>query len=69
MCAVSDRLNDPLVEAFRVQSDAASLGFDWPDVAGVLAKVREETNEVEEALNDGLHEEPAEKWATYSSPS
>lgn len=33
--------------AQKLQSRAARTGFDWPDAAGVLAKLREETAEVE----------------------
>ena len=42
-----------LLMAFRLQERAASVGFDWPDVAGPLAKVREEIGEVEDALKSG----------------
>lgn len=51
----------PLLAAFRLQERAASVGFDWPDVAGPLLKVREELDEAERALADddreGLREE------------
>jgi MazG family protein len=40
----------PLLKAYRLQERAASVGFDWPDVAGPLAKVREELAEVEHEL-------------------
>ena len=40
----------PLLKAYRLQERAASVGFDWPDVAGPLAKVREELAEVEREL-------------------
>ncbi len=40
----------PLLKAYRLQERAASVGFDWPDVAGPLEKVREELAEVEEEL-------------------
>lgn len=40
----------PLLMATRLQERAASVGFDWPDVAGPIAKVREELTEVEEEL-------------------
>ena len=40
----------PLLRAFRLQERAASVGFDWNDVRGPLAKVREELAEVEEHL-------------------
>jgi len=39
-----------LLMAYRLQERAAGVGFDWPDTEGPLAKVREETLEVEEAL-------------------
>lgn len=35
-----------LLMAYRLQERAASVGFDWPDTAGPLAKVREEVDEV-----------------------
>jgi nucleoside triphosphate diphosphatase len=40
----------PLLKAYRLQERAASVGFDWPDAAGPLEKVREELAEVEEEL-------------------
>ncbi len=40
----------PLLKAYRLQERAASVGFDWPDVAGPLGKVREELTEVEREL-------------------
>lgn len=50
-----------LLEAEQVQARAARVGFEWPDVAGALAKVQEEWQEVEEARKSGdsrrLHEE------------
>ena len=39
-----------LLRAYRVQEKAASVGFDWSDVHGVIAKLREEVTEVEEAI-------------------
>ena len=35
-----------LIMAFRLQERAAGIGFDWPDAAGPLAKIREETEEI-----------------------
>jgi nucleoside triphosphate diphosphatase len=40
----------PLLMATRLQERAASVGFDWPDVAGPLQKVHEELDEVEQEL-------------------
>ena len=39
-----------LLKAYRVQEKAASVGFDWDDVRGVLAKLREELDEVDDAI-------------------
>ena len=40
----------PLARARRLQAAAAAVGFDWPQVAPAIAKVREEIDEVEAAL-------------------
>ncbi len=40
---------DPLSRAARVQERMAGFGFDWPDLAGPVEKVREETAELERA--------------------
>ena len=39
-----------LLYAHKIQRKAASVGFDWPDVAGALAKIGEELSELGEAL-------------------
>ena len=39
-----------LTYAQRTQGRAANVGFDWPDVAGVLDKIAEEAGELVEAL-------------------
>lgn len=49
-----------LTRAEKLQKRAARVGFDWPDRAPVLAKIREELTEIEEALADGA---PAERRA------
>jgi len=47
-------LNLPaLSRANKLQKRAASAGFDWTEVQGPIAKVREELAEVEEALATG----------------
>ena len=40
-----------LVAAYRVQEKAGAVGFDWPEVAGATAKVREELGEIEQELS------------------
>jgi nucleoside triphosphate diphosphatase len=39
-----------LLMAFRLQERAASVGFDWPDATGPIAKVKEELTELESEL-------------------
>jgi tetrapyrrole methylase family protein/MazG family protein len=41
-----------LIQAHEYQSRAARVGFDWPDIHGVTAKLSEEMQEVEQAEND-----------------
>ncbi|MFZ9969601.1 MAG: nucleoside triphosphate pyrophosphohydrolase [Bacteroidia bacterium] len=48
-----------LVKAMRIQEKAAGVGFDFPDMKGVLAKVREELDEV---LAADQPEQRAEEW-------
>jgi MazG family protein len=40
-----------LLQARKVQRRAAAVGFDWPDAAGPLAKVREELGELEHEID------------------
>jgi len=40
----------PLLKAYRLQERAASVGFDWPDALGPIAKVGEELAEVQREL-------------------
>lgn len=39
-----------LLEAGRLGSKAAKVGFDWPDLTGILAKLHEEVGELEAEL-------------------
>ena len=38
-----------LEEAWEIQKQMRKVGFDWPDITGVVNKVREELQELEEA--------------------
>jgi nucleoside triphosphate diphosphatase len=42
-----------LIRAFKLQEKAGKVGFDWNDPLAVLAKIREETDEVAAALASG----------------
>jgi MazG family protein len=44
-----------LMEAYKLSSRAADVGFDWPDMDGLFEKLQEETEE----LQRGLEEFPA----------
>lgn len=39
-----------LLEGYQLTRRASNIGFDWDDVEGILEKIREEINEVREAL-------------------
>ena len=42
-----------LLRAYKLQSKAAKVGFDWDDIAGVWAKVEEELGELRAAIASG----------------
>jgi len=44
-----------LIEAHKLSSRAAQVGFDWPDISGLFEKLQEETAE----LQQGLEQFPA----------
>lgn len=50
-----------LARAAKLTKRAFRVGFDWPDTRGVLAKIREELDEVEEALDAGDSEHAKEE--------
>jgi nucleoside triphosphate diphosphatase len=52
---------DPLNKAHRIQERVASVGFDWPDHRGAFDKVREELDEVGEALTGDDEDAVAEE--------
>lgn len=50
-----------LHRAQKMQKKAAKVGFDWPDVQGVIDKIDEEAREVREAIASGDEEQIAEE--------
>jgi MazG family protein len=41
-----------LMEAHKISSKAAHVGFDWPEIEGLFAKLTEETEELQEHIRD-----------------
>jgi len=41
-----------LMEAYKISSRVAHVGFDWPDVEGLFDKLNEETQELRKNLED-----------------
>jgi nucleoside triphosphate diphosphatase len=41
-----------LLEAYKISSRAAHVGFDWPAVAGLFEKLEEETRELQEHIHE-----------------
>ncbi len=50
-----------LSRAAKLSKRAARVGFDWPDATGVIAKIREELDEVEQALAEGDRDHAVEE--------
>ena len=50
-----------LAAALQISKRAAKVGFEWPDEAGVVDKLREEVAEVEDALRSETPERVAEE--------
>lgn len=46
-----------LMRATKISKKAAKTGFDWPDVRAIIGKLKEETTELEEALERGNGDE------------
>jgi ATP diphosphatase len=61
------RSQPALMEASKLGSRAAKVGFDWPDVSGLFSKLEEETEEIREAIAfDGQASSAASKDAIAS---
>ncbi len=49
-----------LIRAGKLGKKAASVGFDWPDISGVVDKIREEVMEFEEVIGGDASREEEE---------
>jgi ATP diphosphatase len=50
-----------LTRALKLQAKAGAVGFDWNDPRAVLAKIREEADEIEAELDQGRADEAAQE--------
>ena len=42
---------NPLDESIKLQLEARALGLDWIELDKIISKIREETDELEEAIS------------------
>ena len=50
-----------LTRALKLQAKAGQVGFDWNDPLAVLAKIREEADEIEAEIVSGRHAEAGQE--------
>jgi MazG family protein len=50
-----------MIRAVKLQKKAAKVGFDWPDVEGAFGKLREEIEELQEEIKQGMHHSKVEE--------
>lgn len=60
LTGVPDNLS-PVRRSEMLQRHAARVGFDWPDTTGIIAKLREEIDELDRCLADGSREKIKEE--------
>jgi len=56
LASADSNANSAIYRARELQSEAALLGFDWPDIAPVLEKLEEELGELKQAFASGDRE-------------
>ena len=56
-----------LTRAVKLQAKASTVGFDWNDTRLVIEKIREETDEIEGALDAGMPPRSSRKSAIFFS--
>ena len=50
-----------LMRAYKIQTKAQRVGFDWPDISGAFDKVYEETNELKQAIETNILDKQKEE--------
>ncbi|HTV87637.1 MAG TPA: nucleoside triphosphate pyrophosphohydrolase [Stellaceae bacterium] len=50
-----------LLRAAKISQRAARIGFDWPDADGVIEKIEEELDEIDDAIDDGRSREAVDE--------
>jgi uncharacterized protein YabN with tetrapyrrole methylase and pyrophosphatase domain len=56
-----------LALAYQLTQKASKVGFDWPDIQGVLKKLDEELMEFGRPFATAIQREPKKNWATSCS--
>ncbi len=51
----------PLTRSYKIQENAAKVGFDWPDISGAIMKMNEELTELMEAYGSGNEKKTEEE--------
>jgi nucleoside triphosphate diphosphatase len=54
-----------LTRSVKIQAKAAKVGFDWPDAASILPKLREEFAEFEQEVISGNQEKMKEEFGDF----
>jgi len=62
--SILDEVNSglpPMDRSYKLQKKAAKVGFDWPDMEGVISKIEEELDEVRDAASQTASEKIEEE--------
>ncbi|WP_338450472.1 nucleoside triphosphate pyrophosphohydrolase [Niallia oryzisoli] len=51
-----------ILRSYELQKKAAKVGFDWPDVSGAWAKLKEEIGEFEQEIKDDRNEQAVKEF-------
>lgn len=54
-----------LLRAYKIQQQAAALGFDWPSLEGAVEKLQEEAAELQDAYRQGVPDRIEEEYGDF----